>query len=113
MSELAEALIGLLDGDFVRLETADLCVRAEVTDHRRESYDGPGDALWEYRIGFMPVGDDATRVDADRYCVTVEPDGRCGWNVGEVVAEVYHEEDLSYRSESRGPLDDVVLLSGP
>ena len=113
MSDLAETLIGLLDGDVVRLQGASLDVQAEVTDHEREAHDGPADEPWQYHIRFMPVGDDAIRVDADRYAVTVEPDPRGGWSVGEVIAEVYHEEELSYKPESRGPLSAVERVSGP
>lgn len=110
MAELARTLIDLLNGDFVRLVTPELEVRAEVVDHSREPVTEDADIVaWEYTIEFMPVGDDAMAVPADRYRVTVEPgDDDDGWVVGELLAEVYLEDELAYEVHSRGELRSVV-----
>lgn len=109
MAELARMLIDLLNGDFVRLVTPELEVRAEVVDHSREPVTEDADIVaWEYTIEFMPVGDDAMAVPADRYRVTVEPGDDDGWVVGELLAEVYLEDELAYEVHSRGELRSVV-----
>lgn len=113
MTEPAETLIDLLDGDLVRIETPEVSVTAEVIDHEREPHGEPSDAgEWRYSLRFMPVGEDATAVNADRYRVDVTPDGG-GWSIGELIAEVYVEEDLTYESEPRGDLTRVEALGRP
>lgn len=114
MSDLGETLIGLLDGDFVRLEATEVTVTAEVIDHQRElGQDPAGGQAWYYTLRFMPVGETAAGVDADRYRVAVEPDARDGWTVGELVAEVYVEDELTYKPEPRGELLSVEVLDEP
>ena len=111
MSDLATRLIRLLDGDFVLLETDDFDIKAEVVTHERERFeDRAGDERWRYTIRFMPVGESATQVEADRFSVTVESGDRDEWQVGELVAEVFRESELSYERTPRGRITTVQLL---
>lgn len=111
MTELATRLIRLLDGDFVRLETEEFEINAEVVTHERERYEDPNDGeLWRHTIRFMPVGESATDVEADRFCVTVESDDRDEWAIGELHAEIFVETELSYEQTPQGELTTVQLL---
>ena len=111
MTDLATRLIRLLDGDFVRLETRAFEINAEVVTHEREREDErDGDEVWRYTIRFMPVGDSATEVEADRFCVTVESDDRDEWIVGELYGEIFEEAELAYRLTPRGEITGVQLL---
>ena len=110
MSELARTLTDLLEGDFVRLDAGELSVRTEVVGVDRTVVEtADGRRARRCTIRFMPIGDDATAVPADRYRVTVEP-AADGFRIGDLIAEIYVEEDLDYRSEPRGPVADIELF---
>lgn len=112
MTGTAQTLKDLLEGDFVRLELADRSIRAEVVGVDREVVKGPsGDRARRCTIRFMPVGTDAKAAEADRYRVTVEPSNG-GFRIGSLIAEIYVEEKLDYRSEPRGELVGVSLVDG-
>lgn len=107
MNDHAQTLRDLLEGDFVRLVLPDRTIRAEVVGVDRELVSATSDDRGRrYTIRFMPVGADAKSVEADRYRVTVEP-GNDGYRVGDLIAEIYVEETLDYRSEPYGELVDV------
>ena len=111
MSSLADRLRHLLDGDVVELETASGVIRAEVETTDRERSGGAGEREpWRYTIRFMPFGEDAQSVDADRYSVTVQPDAEGGWVVGDLVAEVFVEDVVDYESRPEGEVVDVRKL---
>lgn len=112
MTEIAHILKDLLEGDFVELEMADRTIRAEVVGVDREVIRSPsGERDRRCTIRFMPVGDDAKAAEADRYRITIEPtDG--SYRIGDLIAEVYVEEDLDYRSEPRGELHDISVVDG-
>ncbi|MFB6353669.1 MAG: hypothetical protein ABEJ92_06240 [Halobacteriales archaeon] len=113
MADLGERLAGLLVGDFVRLEADGLSVTAEVVDNEVARLDDPA-AADGHAVSFMPVGEAATAVDADRFHVVLEPAGEGGWRVGPLVADVFDEAALDYVSEPRGPLAAVERLDlGP
>jgi len=104
MTEIAAILKDLLEGDLVELELADRTIRAEVVGVDREVVRNPsGDRDRRCTIRFMPVGDDAKAAEADRYRVTIEPTNG-GYRIGDLIAEVYVEAELDYRSEPRGEL---------
>lgn len=111
MSAIAQTLSDLLEGDFVQLELADRAIRAEVVGVDRELVEvGSNDRARRCTIRFMPVGEDGRAVEADRYRVSVEPTVD-GHRVGDLIAEVYMEDMLDYRSEPRGELANVDLVS--
>lgn len=112
MTRTALTLKDLLEGDFVQLELSDRSIRAEVVGVDRDVVKGPsGDRARRWTIRFMPVGADAKTAEADRYRVTVEPTNG-GFRIGDLIAEIYVEEKLDYRSEPRGELVDVSLVDG-
>jgi len=107
MTELATVLRDLLEGDIVELELADRTIRTEVVGVDREVVRSPsGDRDRRCTIRFMPVGEDAKAAEADRYRITIEP-ASDGYSVGDLIAEVYVEAELDYRSEPRGELVGV------
>lgn len=111
MTELAERLIHLLDGDLVELETngGTIAAAVETNDHQAFGEDD-GEQLWRHTIAFMPIGEDATISDADRFRVTVEPGPGEEWDVSELVAEVFVEDDFGYEERPEGELVDVRRL---
>lgn len=110
MSDHAQVLRDLLEGDFVRLVLADRTIRAEVVGVDRELVTADsGDRGRRCTVRFMPVGADAKAAEADRFRVTVEPSNG-GYRVGDLIAEIYVEEKLDYRSEPRGKLVDVEYV---
>lgn len=106
---IADSLIQLLNGDLVVIETPEVSVETEVVDHERHPYESTSDDRFRYRLRFMPVGEDATDVTADAYHVTIEPQEGGGWRIGELYAEVYDENTLSYEPESRGEISSVEV----
>ena len=115
MEPLGERLVHLLAGDVVRLECEELAVTAEVLENEQGGHAGvEGGATARHTVRFMPIGEDATAVTADRFRVAVDPaeDGE-GWAVGAVVAEVFDEDQLAYVAEPRGALVDLEVLGQP
>ena len=112
MTALAERLIHLLDGDVVELETDRRTITAAVETNAHVVGDDGTDRQSRHRIGFMPIGEDATTVTADRFSVTVEPAPDGGWVVGDLVAEVFVEPGVGYEERSEGALVDVRKLDG-
>jgi len=111
MTALEAELGRLLAGDFVRLETADLVVRAEVVTSDLAALDDPATAApGGHTISFMPIGERGRSVEADRFHVTLEPADGAGWAVGPLMAEVFDESALTYVTEPLGPLVAVEPL---
>lgn len=111
MADCAEDLIGLLDGDFVRLEVGHRSFDVEVVEHERErSRDGTDGTDWEYTVRFMPVGASAKNVDADQFRVEIRSQRGGELTVGTLMAETYDEEDLDYDSHPVGEITDVRSL---
>ncbi|MDZ7702514.1 MAG: hypothetical protein U5J98_10905 [Halobacteriales archaeon] len=114
MAQLGDRLVHLLAGDFVRLECEELAVAAEVLDNEQGGHAGvQSGASGRHRIRFMPVGEDATAVQADRFYVNVDPTNGGGWTVGPLVAEVFDEDQLAYVTEPRGELLGLEVLDLP
>lgn len=111
MAALGDRLVHLLAGDFVRIECPDLTVTAEVLANEQTGRTGTGSRVaGRQTVRFMPIGEDATAVQADRFHVVVEPGEGRGWEVGPLVAEVFDEAELAYVSEPRGELRGLEVL---
>lgn len=114
MEPLGERLVHLLAGDLVRLECEELAVTAEVLTNEQGGHAGvEAGATARHMVRFMPIGEDATAVVADRFRVSVDPAEGGGWTVGPVVAEVFDEERLAYETEPRGELVSLDVLGQP
>lgn len=114
MDALGERLVHLLAGDFVRLECPELSVTTEVLENQQTSPAGlPGGSAGRHMVRFMPIGEDATAVQADRFRVAVDPGRETGWVVGPLVAEVFDEDALDYVSEPCGELVGLEVLDLP
>lgn len=109
MAALGDRLVGLLEGDFVRLETESLSLTAEVVTNEAGAV-GDRSAADGHTIAFMPVGEAATAVEADRFHVTVKPADDAGWHVGALVGEVFDETALAYDQQLQGDLTAVERL---
>lgn len=111
MTELETRLGRLLAGDFVRLETADLSVRAEVVTNDLAALDDPVTAApGGHTVSFMPIGERGRAVEADRFHVTLEPADGPDWAVGPLMADVFDESKLTYVTKPLGPLVAVEPL---
>lgn len=111
MDTLADRLGHLLAGDFVRLESVDLTITAEVLANEPSGRLGLANAATDrYTVRFMPIGEDATAVKADRFHVEVDPGNESGRAVGPLVAEVFDEDELVYVSEPCGELLGLEVL---
>lgn len=114
MTALGDRLVHLLAGDFVRLECAELTLTAEVLANEQGGHAGVRSAATgRHRIRFMPIGDDATAVQADRFHVEVDRAEGDDWTVGPLVAEVFDEDELAYVTEPRGELVGLEVLDLP
>lgn len=114
MDALGDRLVHLLAGDFVRLECAELTLTAEVLANEQAGRPGVTDGpTGRHTVRFMPIGEDATAVEADRFHVVVDPGGETGWAVGPLVAEVFDEDELAYVTEPRGELRGLEPLDLP
>lgn len=111
MSGLSERLVGLLDGDFIRVEGEDIRFEAEVVEHRREPVSLAGhDSKRKHTIRLMPIGESATELTPDRYRITVEPAGPDTWTVGELTAERFDEDALEYELVPHGEVTGIEPL---
>lgn len=114
MASTGDRLVHLLAGDVVRLECEELAVVAEVLANEQGGRAGVrSGAAGRHRLRFMPIGEDATAVQADRFHLEVEPADGDGWTVGPLVAEVFDEDQLAYVSEPRGELVGLEKLDLP
>lgn len=111
MDALGDRLVRLLAGDCVRLETPARTVTAEVLANDQTTLAaGPSGTRSRHTVRFMPVGEDAKTVGADRLHVSVEPSADGSWAVGPLVAEVFDEDELAYASEPWGALTGLEPL---
>lgn len=114
MASMGDRLVHLLAGDFVRLECDELAVVAEVVENEQGGRAGVrSGATGRHTVRFMPIGEDATAVPADRFRVAVDPAEGGGWTVGPLVAEVFDEDRLAYVTEPRGELVGLEVLDLP
>lgn len=114
MDALGDRLVHLLAGDFVRLESAERTLTAEVVANELAGRSGgPDGPSGRHTVRFMPIGVDATAVEADRFHVVVDPAGETGWTVGPLVAEVFDEDELAYVTEPCGELRGLEPLDLP
>ena len=114
MGDLGDRLVHLLAGDLVRLETAEFTVTAEVVSNEQVGPAGvTSGAIGRHEVRFMPIGEDATSVRADRYQVAVDHAGGTDHIVGPLVAEVFDEDALAYEAEPEGELTGLEFLDSP
>ena len=114
MEDLGDRLVHLLAGDLVRLETAEFAITAEVLANEQVGPAGAASgAIGRHEVRFMPIGDDATSVQADRYQVAVDHSEGSNHVVGPLVAEVFDEDALAYESEPEGELTALEFLDSP
>lgn len=114
MDALGDRLVHLLAGDLVRLETAELGVTVEVVANEQVGPTGaPNGSIGRHEVRFMPIGEDATSVRADRYQVVIDHGEDTDHVVGPLVAEVFDEDALAYESRPQGELTALEFLDSP